>query len=148
MRGPTGAVPLAPPPGGALVCGTIGPPVFRGTPQGDAAAYAPGDALPGLVGPASTVAWGRAAVRAHIYRRRESTSYFQIVVSTFTTITNKGQPWRMPLVACHHRPRAPTTLKARRSYLYMAPRARHVAGSMPSSNARANTTSWGRDRNI
>ena len=33
------------------MCWLVGPPVFRGTPRGDAAAYAPGDALPGLVGP-------------------------------------------------------------------------------------------------
>ena len=58
---------------------------------------------------------GRAAVRAHTCRRRESTSHFQIVVSTFTRITNRGHPWRMLLVACHHRPRAPAILKARRS---------------------------------
>ena len=31
--------------------GDVGPPVFRGTPRGDAAASPPGDALPGLVGP-------------------------------------------------------------------------------------------------
>ena len=68
---------------------------------------------------------------------------FQIVVSTFTRITDRGHPWRMPLVACHHRPKAPAILKARRSCLYMAPRARHVPGSMPSSNAKASTTAWG-----
>ena len=86
---------------------------------------------------------GRAAVRAHTYRHMESTSHFQIVVSTFTSINDRGQPWRMPLVACHHTTRAPAILKARRSCLYMAPRAGHVAGSMPSSNARAYTTTWG-----
>ena len=41
------------------------------------------------------------------------------------------------LVPCHHRPKAPAILKRRRSCLYMAPRAPHVPGSMPSSNARA-----------
>ena len=46
-------------------------------------------------------------------------------------------------MACHHRPRAPAILKARRSCLYMAPRARLVPGSMPNSNAKANTTAWG-----
>ena len=46
-------------------------------------------------------------------------------------------------MTCHHRPRAPSILKARRSCLYMAPRARHLAGSMPSSNAKANKTAWG-----
>ena len=46
-------------------------------------------------------------------------------------------------MACHEQPRAPAILKAQRSCLYMAPRAWHVPGSMPSSNARANTTAWG-----
>ena len=60
VRGPTGALPLAPP-GGPGVCGTVGPPVLRGTPRGDAAACAPSDALPGLGGPASASACPHAA---------------------------------------------------------------------------------------
>ena len=62
---------------------------------------------------------GRAAGRSHTCRHMESTSHFRIVVSTFTKITDRGHPWRMPWVACHDRPRAPAILKARRSYLYM-----------------------------
>ena len=34
------------------VCWLVGPSIFRSTPRGDAAAYAPGDTLPGRVGPA------------------------------------------------------------------------------------------------
>ena len=42
---------------------------------------------------------GRAAVRAHTCWRRESNSHFQIVVRSFTGITDRGHPWRMPSVA-------------------------------------------------
>ena len=61
VRGPTGALRLAPPLGEPRMRGTIGLPVLRGTPRGDAAAYAPGDALPGLVGPAPSSACPHAA---------------------------------------------------------------------------------------
>ena len=56
VQGPAGALPLAPPPRGP-----IGRPVFRGAPQGDAAANAPRDALPRLVGPAPPSACPHAA---------------------------------------------------------------------------------------
>ena len=46
-------------------------------------------------------------------------------------------------MACHHRPKAPAFLKAWQTCFYMVPRARHVPGTMPSSNARASTTAWG-----
>ena len=60
-RGPVGALPLTPPLGGPRVRGTFGPPVLRGTPRGDVAAYAHGDPLPGLVGPAPASACPHAA---------------------------------------------------------------------------------------
>ena len=61
MRGPPGAVLLSPHRGRPRVCWPVGPPVVRGTPRGDAAAYAPGDALPVLVGPAPMGAGPHAA---------------------------------------------------------------------------------------
>ena len=60
LQGPAGALLLAPP-WGATRFGAIGPPVFSGTPRGDVAAYAPGDVLPGLVGPALASACPHAA---------------------------------------------------------------------------------------
>ena len=38
-------------------------------------------------------------MRAHSYRRKESTSHFRLVVRTFTTIRDEGQPWRKPPTA-------------------------------------------------
>ena len=45
---------ITPPLGGRRMRGTFSPPIFRGAPRGDATAYAPGGALPGLMGPAPT----------------------------------------------------------------------------------------------
>ena len=92
---------------------------------------------------AATSAGGSATVATQTCSRRASTSHFHIMVRTFTRITERGQPCRMPLVARHHAPKHPATLKARRSCLYMAPTALATPGSMPSSNARAKTTAWG-----
>ena len=57
----TAAEPLTPAPGGPRVRGAFGPLVLRGAPRGDVAAYAPGNALPGLVGPAPAGARPHAA---------------------------------------------------------------------------------------
>ena len=46
---------------GAACARDFGPPVLRGTPCGNATAHAPGDALPGLVGPALASACPHAA---------------------------------------------------------------------------------------
>ena len=109
--------------------------------------------LSGYADDTQAVAVGAASLQETVPARRSgcrsqgktsaSTSHFHIAVSTFTRITDRGHPWRMPFPACHYRLRAPAILKARRSCLYMAPRARHVPGSMPSSNARTHTTAWG-----
>ena len=58
---PLGRCCSLPPLGGPRVRRTFGLPVLRGTPRGDGAAHAPGDALPGLVGPALASACPHAA---------------------------------------------------------------------------------------
>ena len=59
--GPTGALPLAPPPRGPRVRGAFGSPVLRGAPRSHAAADAPSGALPRLPGPAPASASAHAA---------------------------------------------------------------------------------------
>ena len=49
----------------------------------------------------------------------------------------------MPLVARHHTPKHRATLEARRSCLYMAPRALATPGPKPTSNATAMAMAWG-----
>ena len=58
-------------------------------------------------------------------------------------MTLSAQPFGMLLVACHHAPSSPARRNARRSYRYMAARARSTPSSMPSSQAIRSTTACG-----
>ena len=62
----TAAEPLTPAPGGPRVRGAFGPLVLRGAPRGDVAAYAPGNALPGL-GARSAWSMGHRALGAEAW---------------------------------------------------------------------------------
>ena len=61
MGRPPGALSLPSPLGGACMCGLVRPPVFCGSPRGDAAAVAPGESLLGRVGPTPTNAGAHSA---------------------------------------------------------------------------------------
>ena len=65
--------------------------------------------------PESTCSWARssAALATQTWRQRESTSHFQIVVRTFTEITDSGHPCKIPLVALHHAPQHHSESKER-----------------------------------
>ena len=54
---------------------------------------------------------GSAAVATHTYRWRESISHFHIAVRRFTWIIDRGDPYKMWLVAVHHNRRLPTNLE-------------------------------------